>query len=196
LAGEKAVQLVVVGALGRSAPERFSLGSVAFRVAMHAPCPVLIVRPLGKPVEKVLIGIDGSKGSHRAVELVRGFPLPPETTVVAVHVVHIPVPTFGAARGHETGGLVEEIQRLRAAEEVDGSKILQETAKRLSSRNSVETLLAEGPAALRLLELSATMGVDLLVVASRGLAGTERFLLGGVAVQVCQHAPMSVLVAR
>lgn len=36
--------LVVVGARGHSAAERFLLGSVSDRVVHHAPCPVLVVR--------------------------------------------------------------------------------------------------------------------------------------------------------
>lgn len=36
--------LVVVGARGQNAAQRFLLGSVSDRVVHHAPCPVLVVR--------------------------------------------------------------------------------------------------------------------------------------------------------
>ena len=36
--------LVVVGARGHNAAQRFLLGSVSDRVVHHAPCPVLVVR--------------------------------------------------------------------------------------------------------------------------------------------------------
>jgi nucleotide-binding universal stress UspA family protein len=36
--------LVVLGAYGRGAIQRFLLGSVSDRVVRHAPCPVLVVR--------------------------------------------------------------------------------------------------------------------------------------------------------
>jgi nucleotide-binding universal stress UspA family protein len=39
-----AFDLVVVGAQGMNAIERFLLGSVSARVARYAPCPVLVVR--------------------------------------------------------------------------------------------------------------------------------------------------------
>ena len=45
VAEEKQVDLIVVGTRGLSALERFFLGSVAERVARHAPCPVLSGTP-------------------------------------------------------------------------------------------------------------------------------------------------------
>lgn len=39
-----AFDLVIVGAQGMNAIERFLLGSVSARVARYAPCPVLVVR--------------------------------------------------------------------------------------------------------------------------------------------------------
>lgn len=38
------VDLVVVGARGHNAAQRFLMGSVSDRVVHHAPCPVLVVR--------------------------------------------------------------------------------------------------------------------------------------------------------
>ncbi len=38
------VDLLVVGARGHNAAQRFLLGSVSDRVVHHAPCPVLVVR--------------------------------------------------------------------------------------------------------------------------------------------------------
>ncbi len=39
-----AADLVVVGARGHNAAQRFLLGSVSDRVVHHAPCPVMVVR--------------------------------------------------------------------------------------------------------------------------------------------------------
>ena len=44
LAKTLASDLVVVGARGHNAAQRFLLGSVSDRVVHHAPCPVLVVR--------------------------------------------------------------------------------------------------------------------------------------------------------
>lgn len=46
-AGEKDIDLIVVGTHGRSGMTHFLLGSVAEKVVRHAPCPVLTVRSTG-----------------------------------------------------------------------------------------------------------------------------------------------------
>ena len=47
VAEDQAADLIVVGSRGLSTVARFFLGSVAERVARHALCPVLLVRPRG-----------------------------------------------------------------------------------------------------------------------------------------------------
>ena len=47
-----------------------------------------------------------------------------------------------------------------------------------------------------ILDQAAKLGVDLIVVGSRGKKGIARFLLGSVASTVVTHAPCSVLVVR
>ena len=44
LARQLNVELLVVGARGHNAAQRFLVGSVSDRVVHHAPCPVLVVR--------------------------------------------------------------------------------------------------------------------------------------------------------
>jgi nucleotide-binding universal stress UspA family protein len=196
VAEEKDTQLVVVGSRGRSSLARFFLGSVSQRVAKHAPASVLIVKPPVKPIVKVLVGVDGSEDSREAVKFLKNFPFPPEATVCIAHVVHVPSPAFGEHKGYyETAELGGELERLRTAAEVDGKKILEEAAEFLDGFE-VETLVTAGPPARRLVELAGEMDVTLLVVGSRGLTGVERFLMGSVSLQVCHHAPCSVLVVR
>lgn len=76
---------VVVGAHGR-APSHVPLGSVAHAVAMHAVCPVVVVRESGNALAgPVVVGVDGSPLSAGAV----GFALEQAarrgTSVVAIH---------------------------------------------------------------------------------------------------------------
>jgi nucleotide-binding universal stress UspA family protein len=194
---ERQVELAVVGSRGRSSLARFFLGSVSQRVAKHASSSVLIVKSPAESVEKILIAVDGSEDSRRALDFLKQFPFPPEVVVTAVHVVHVPSPAFGDVKGYyETAELGGELERLRVAAEVDGRKILEEAAEAMKGFCKLETMVTVGPPARRLIDLAAEMSADLLVVGSRGLTGVERFLMGSVSLQVCQHAPCSVLIVR
>ena len=44
LAGERGIDLVVLGHRGRSNLQKFLLGSVALRTVSHAPCSVMVVK--------------------------------------------------------------------------------------------------------------------------------------------------------
>ncbi len=69
-----------------------------------------------------------------------------------------------------------------------------ECARACMSGPHVDTDLWEGPAAERLVELSA--GADLVVVGSRGLGGVARLMLGSVAGETAARAHCPVLVVR
>ncbi|HEX6384417.1 MAG TPA: universal stress protein, partial [Anaerolineae bacterium] len=61
------VDLIVMSTHGRSGFNRWVYGSVTEKVLRQAPCPVLVVRSQ-QPVERVLITLDGSALSERALE--------------------------------------------------------------------------------------------------------------------------------
>src|SRR5699024_11648616 len=64
--------LLVVGNRGRGRLRGALLGSVAFEVAAHATCPVCVVRgalrPLPSMERPIVVGVDGSEGSHQAMD--------------------------------------------------------------------------------------------------------------------------------
>ncbi|MFJ2666354.1 universal stress protein [Nocardia fluminea] len=63
-------QLLVVGARGLGKFERTVLGSVSGALARHSKCPLVIIPGAQPPVSRqlpVLVGVDGSPASHRAV---------------------------------------------------------------------------------------------------------------------------------
>lgn len=49
-ARQRAIDLIVIGAHGRSRIERFLMGSVSSQVVAHAPCSVLVVKPPNEPL--------------------------------------------------------------------------------------------------------------------------------------------------
>jgi nucleotide-binding universal stress UspA family protein len=93
-AREEKVDLLVLGAHGRRAVARLLLGSVAERVLVEAPCPVLVVRAAERPFGgwgdgarrlRVLVGVDMSTSTDAALTWLRDFRRVVPADVVLVH---------------------------------------------------------------------------------------------------------------
>ena len=195
-AEEEPTDLVVLGSHGRSAVARFLLGSVAERVARHAPCSVLLVRGNGQPLRRVIVGIDGSEGAARAAGWLRGFCLPSDCEIRLVTllanlrelaherlIIHPPLT--------EESIPLDEWQRGQASARLEA----EVTAFKEAGRQAV-TEIRSGDPAPGLMDVAVDEGADLVVVGSHGQSAFERFLLGSVSQQVLCHAPCSVLVVR
>jgi nucleotide-binding universal stress UspA family protein len=73
----KGADLLVVGSRGLGGFRGLVLGSVGHKCAMHAHCPVVVVRPTGKsedglpetwqPPDRIVVGVDGSPSSTDAL---------------------------------------------------------------------------------------------------------------------------------
>ena len=155
LAEERAVDLVVVGSRGRSSLSRFILGSVSGQVVKHAATSVLIVKKAVRPIEKVMIGVDGSEDSNRTVAFLGSFPLPLETSVDAVHVIQVRPFFCSTAEGYsETSEIGKAMESLRAAAEQEGKEVLKKASEVLERSYRVETFITEGAPASTLVDLA------------------------------------------
>ncbi|MFD2079690.1 Nucleotide-binding universal stress protein, UspA family [Actinopolymorpha cephalotaxi] len=188
-AEDAGAELVVVGSRSRSAVASVVLGSVSSAVAHHARCPVIVARaskehsPAGP---RVIVGVDGSECSERAVAFAfeeaagRGLPL------VAVHCWRLEHPdeaqwdadAFSRRRDEHLLSLGESLAGFRSK----------------YPDVAVTSSVLEGRAAVLLSESSR--GAELVVVGSRGRGGLERMLLGSVAESLLHHAHCSVAVVR
>ncbi len=137
--------------------------------------------------DRILVAVDGSDYSKRAVEAAGGLARLSGGSVRAVHVVEVGM-IGGAA------GLVPD-------EDLPGPHALVgEAAQRLEAEGvSTEAVLARAAAgyvAAALLEQVADMNADLVVMGSRGHGNLAGLLLGSVSHKVVQLAPCPVLVVH
>jgi len=192
--------LVVVGSRGRSAIARFFVGSVAERVVAHAPCSVLLARPLlrgSAAVEQVVLGTDGSQTAAQAADWLRErFPLPGMCPVHLVSVV-MPMNAASASRMTLVSGMADLFVTLGQQEQDAAREHLDALvgAFQTAGRPVTTEVRADDPAG-GLLAVAEERGADLLVVGSRGYNGLDRFLLGSVSEKALRHAACSVLVVR
>jgi nucleotide-binding universal stress UspA family protein len=179
--------LVVVGARGRSRVAETVLGSVSHRVLSHASRPTLIVKGPARPIQRVLVAVEGRDDADRIIQWLtrHRFGAPVELCVLNVVVpigLDSPYDALGAHAWWEDAE--------RYAEEF----VKATAAKLLDSLYTVGTKVAVGnPAAM--VEEQA-QGMDLVVVASHGRKGIDRFLLGSVSHAIVHHVSCPVLVIR
>jgi len=172
-AREKA-DLLVLGSRGISNIQAFLMGSVSQQVATYAPCSVLIVKERARAVTRVLLAVDGSSASKRAMAFLPAHLKPAGVTVIVLMVRDDPYPEASPVNPR-----IEQYQHAL-----------------LRAGFSVQLLTATGHAAATIISTARRQRADLIVLGSRGLTGLKRFLLGSVSRQVTKYAPCSVLVVR
>jgi len=125
--------------------------------------------------QNIVLAIDGSKHAMAAIQLIQNMPLP-ESCVITV--LNVMIPRNAHAFGHH-----EQI--------VEQAKTLLEPSKL-----NVKTEILSGYPGEQIIDYASQHKPDLLVLGAKGLRGTLRILLGGVAQQVVEYAPCPVLIVR
>jgi nucleotide-binding universal stress UspA family protein len=187
--------LVVVGSRGLGPIGAMVMGSVSAEVVDHAPCAVLVAR--GTSVDRVLLAVDGSATSWRAIEHVSGLGYLSDKPFEVIAVEPrgpMPMPVMPGGIGDTTladdAGLLGEAHR-RA------QTVAAQAAQRLGQDGiPAEWSVEVGDPALEIIRAARVRGCDLIAVGSRGQTGLRRLLVGSVARNVLMHAGTSVLVVR
>jgi len=137
--------------------------------------------------EKILVAVDGSKHSVRALEEGLQIAKLAGGKITLIHVywtgsIHIITPY----QDHR-------FQAMRKK----GERILADGKKRGKSEGvQVETLLLEGDIVDQIIKTAKDGDFDLVVAGARGLSRVKGLLMGSVSNGVTRNAPCSVLVAR
>jgi nucleotide-binding universal stress UspA family protein len=197
----ESVDLIVMGTHGRHGAQRFIMGSVAERVVRQASCSVLTVReqkatmsPGIKPdklqIQRILVPLDFSEHSEALLRVAHAMAVAYGAQLDLLHVGEMPL-FVGIYSGILTANdLVPEFDKHALAklqhlwEEVGGEEV--------QAKLHVE----EGHAAAHIVDFAARFGVDLIVIASQGRSGIERFLIGSVAERVVRSATCPVLIFK
>ena len=146
---------------------------------------------------KILLAIDGSPCSERAVEEVARRPWPDDSQVRIVSVVEPPAPLV-AEPYMGAGGYFEEVEQLKRkqADDVVARAAATLRAGAGTALTGVATDVITGSPKRTIVEESEEWGADLIVLGSHGYHTWERMLLGSVSQSVAAHARCSVEVVR
>jgi nucleotide-binding universal stress UspA family protein len=144
-----------------------------------------------KPVEKILVPLDFSQCSARALEFALDLARRYEASVDLLYVYHPIVDTLPEAYGVVTAAHASEIV----------SKLEQQLASAkqdalAAGAQRVGTQFAHGAPVAEILRVAEERGSDLIVMGTHGRSGAKRLFLGSVAENVVRGAKSAVLVVH
>lgn len=143
--------------------------------------------------KKILVPVDGSEGSWRAlntaVELGEKF----DSELIVVNVIQpynnaallaVPLDHATVSQGNS------ELEKI-------GDKVLEMAQERLESYKGEKSFNLEiGHPSERIIALAKKAKADAIVIGSRGLSGIAEFFLGSVSSKVSQYADVPVLIVK
>lgn len=191
-----AARLVVLGSRGHGAFADLLLGSTSAQVAVHARCPVVVVRPAeeGTAAQRgVVVGADSSPAARCALRFALEAAAVRGSEVTAVRAWQ-PPSLWGAS---QHGAAHAQLAALEQAQ----SELLEEVVREAQGAARTDCsgvvvhqrVVREHPATAL---LHAARGAELLVVGSRGSGGFRGLLLGSVSRAVIHHAHGAVAVVH
>jgi nucleotide-binding universal stress UspA family protein len=136
-------------------------------------------------VERILVGIDGSRDSETALARAVALAAATGATLHVAHVHHLPPYTELSGQMAAT---LEDADRA-----VDA--IIEDQLTSITVPHEMHRVGPGRPSDM-LIDLAASLEVDLIVVGTRGRSMPVRALLGSTAHELVSHAGCSVLIAR
>ncbi len=197
-ARRSATDVIVMGWRGHGVMRRVVSGSVSRTVVRAAPCSVLVVRRALRDLRTIVVGVDGSAQSTRAVELAARLQPPKDGRMLLVTAAPLmsdpsnPLLPVDIRKAAASG--VANINKRRVAE---ARANLNQLAKRPRAAGwRVDVAVTDAAPLESLLSAVTDSRADLLVVGATGASQLRRLLLGSVAQGALDRSPVPVLVVR
>ena len=181
-------ELIVVGSDHHGPIGRVLAGDVTAGTLHGAPCPVVVAPPgyahVGKPIETIGVGYDGSPASYLAARLARVLAAAAGACLRVVFVVE------PSALGGSTSASESECHEHAEAERERAQLVLDELLAELGPIASGDVVVGEPATELAY----AANDLDLLVTGSRDYGPVRRVMLDGTSSKLVRQAPCPVLV--
>ncbi len=189
------IDLIVMGSHGRRGPSRLFLGSTAECVIRNAQCPVLTLRNEANTMETntinhILIPVDFSTFAIEALKYANELAHLWNARITLVHAIEetiIPV-VYGVEAMSFTTTMPLKDKSNKELKELSAKHINKDI------QTDVHTLI--GHPATEIAHYAEQNAVDLILLASHGLTGFKRFLLGSVAESLNRKAPCAVMTIK
>jgi nucleotide-binding universal stress UspA family protein len=137
----------------------------------------------------ILVPVDGSDNSYRALDAALLFSEKLGSNITAVHVMEqVPITHIGSEK------LLSEFLEAYKKENQDILSKCSEIATQKAL--TIKTLLLQGNPASVILDYSKQGKFDLLIMGSRGMGKFKELILGSVSNKIVHHSPCAVLLIR
>jgi len=139
----------------------------------------------------ILVALDGSDSSQKALELARDLAGKYEATLVLANIVDLS--KLVALAGYEAPYPAEAIAIMRE----DGKTALEAAVALCASKGTFATsVVGQGDACDEILRIAEEQKVDLICLGTHGRSGIPRLVLGSVAEGVLRRSHVPVLIAH
>jgi nucleotide-binding universal stress UspA family protein len=170
--------LLIMGNISEKQAYHYSLGSVAEKISLYAPCPVLITKRKTE-IGRLLVAFDSSEQAIKALK----------------YTINL-CKNFDGARMTILNVENRELHRLEPTlTKAVGEQILDKATTDIEGVTFDRRLEFGNPASM-ILKIAKIDNYDIIVLGSRGLSSIKRFLIGSVSADVSMHAQRSVLIVR
>lgn len=193
-AAARAIDLIVITTAARHGISRFFMGSIAEQLVVGSPCPVLTLAEdapihFAPPRPKLLVPVDFSDASLDSLALASNLCEQLDGEMLLLHVISDrPLPAaYGdfAMAAWSPDDVTPQVQ-----------SELEQLAERIPDSVACRCLVRSGLAASEIVQVARDENVDLIQIASHGLSGFAKHVLGSVAQRVLRLAPVPVLVLK
>jgi nucleotide-binding universal stress UspA family protein len=191
------VDLIVMATHGRSGLSRWMMGSVTEKVLQQAHCPMMVIRS-ETPMERILITLDGSAASEAALEpgLALAQALGTEVTLLQVQTGQ----DYVSPREVERLDMVERGLGMRLQDSVyyaaEAYLDYLKTRYEPLMDDVLKTAVLDGPPARRIIQYIEDNEIDLVVMATHGRTGLNRWLYGSVTEKVLRGVHCAKFIMR
>jgi nucleotide-binding universal stress UspA family protein len=136
---------------------------------------------------KILVAIDGSPASEKALDVAIDLAVHYNADLTAISVAEVP----------EVVGMVDEVDELRQGTEAHFRRIGEAAVEYARSRGvALRCVILRGHAADAIVRYAETEQMNLVVLGRHGHSRITRFFLGSTSDRVSEHCPCSVMIVK
>lgn len=186
MAQDHYVNLILLGSRGLGPVREYVLGSVSYRVATHARCPVLLTKTPMAPLARILLPIEHPQDAEGAMGFLSCMPFRDRPLISVLHVMPFTQPAL------PTSALLPVSWK---QELEDGARrLVQGVVDQLENLGySAEGLVEPGPPSAVIQEQVSHLQPQLVLMSPRPRSLPQRLVQGSVSHATMHHADCSLL---